>query len=103
MQRGFAIKIIKGFKTINTINAISLAGITPIHIKIKECAEIENTNITGITTHLPPAIELDKKISPSKLLHPINRPYINYQKIHDTKEAEIVNNKIQNIYRRQPT
>ncbi|CAG5048592.1 unnamed protein product [Parnassius apollo] len=78
LQRGFAIKIVRGFRTLSTAASISLANLTPLPAKILETAEIENTRITGISKFLPQDITLDGPVQPSTILHPANRVKINF-------------------------
>ncbi|CAG5058077.1 unnamed protein product [Parnassius apollo] len=87
LQRGFAIKIIKGFRTVNTINAIALARLTPIHIKINELAIIETTKLTGTSKYLPTDISLDTPSKPEERLHPSRRKIIHYQEANNAQEV----------------
>lgn len=53
MQRGFAIKTIKCFRTVSTVAALALAQYMPLDLKILEVCQVERTRLTGITHHLP--------------------------------------------------
>ena len=90
LQRGFAIKIIRGFRTINTVNAITLAGLTPLHIKLNELADIELTRLTGLTQYLPDDITMERPTPPSDLIHPANRTIYTYTDVSNSDELESV-------------
>ncbi|XP_061709455.1 uncharacterized protein LOC133519467 [Cydia pomonella] len=76
LQRGFAIKIIHGFRTLPTIGSIALAGLTPLPLRIKEIASSEHTKRTKVTKYLPEDILYDKRIPVEDLMHPAKRPEI---------------------------
>ncbi|KAI5634384.1 RNase H domain-containing protein [Phthorimaea operculella] len=87
-QRNFAIKAIRGFRTISAVAAIALSGFTPLHLKIQEIQTIELTKLTGTTHYLPNDIKLEKRSSPSELLHPANRKTIKVNYISSETEIE---------------
>ncbi|CAG4991046.1 unnamed protein product [Parnassius apollo] len=76
LQRGFAIKIIRAFKTVSASAAISLALLTPLHLKVIEVANIETSKLTGKTELLPDDIVIEKPLPQSQLLHPADRKTI---------------------------
>lgn len=53
MQRLFAIRAIRGFRTISTVAALVLARFPPLALKVLEVYKIENTRLTGVTPTLP--------------------------------------------------
>ncbi|XP_059058509.1 uncharacterized protein LOC131851968 [Achroia grisella] len=73
VQRGFALKAIKGFRTVSTIAALALAQFTPLDLKIWEVANVERTRLLGTTDLLPTDITLEKPTPVHKLLHPASR------------------------------
>lgn len=73
MQRGFAIKINKSFRTTSTIAAISLAQLTPLDLKVLEVHTVEKTRLTHTTDILPHDITLERPTPPHDLLHPADR------------------------------
>ncbi|CAH2089880.1 unnamed protein product [Euphydryas editha] len=89
MQRGFALKAIKGFRTVSTIAAIALAQFVPLDLKVLEAHQIEKTRLAGHCTYLPSDITLEKYIPPDRLLHPAHRitfspsSFHNESQIHD--------------------
>lgn len=78
MQRGFAIKMIRSFRTVSATAAIALARLTPLHLKINEVAEIENTKMSGTTPFLPDDVTLDRPVKSRELLHPADRKRVEF-------------------------
>ncbi|CAK1593612.1 unnamed protein product [Parnassius mnemosyne] len=62
LQRGFAIKIIRAFRTVSASAAISLALLTPLHLKVSEVANIETSKLSGKTEFLPDDIAMEKPL-----------------------------------------
>ncbi|XP_045458125.1 uncharacterized protein LOC123668438 [Melitaea cinxia] len=87
MQRRFALRAIKGFRTVSTNAALALAQFTPIDIKILEVNQIELARLTGNCDFLPDDITLEKHIPPHHLLHPARRITFNPHYFHS--EAEL--------------
>ncbi|XP_059051284.1 uncharacterized protein LOC131846084 [Achroia grisella] len=72
-QRGFALRTIKGFRTVSTTAALALAQFTPLDLKVLEVANVERTRLLGTTDLLPEDIELEKQTPVHQLLHPATR------------------------------
>lgn len=98
LQRGFAIKAIKGFHTISTVAAIALAEFIPLDLKVREVHEIESTKLTHTTRHLPGDIRLERPTPPHELLHPASRltlshdlpTYTELENLHSTPHNVII-------------
>ncbi|CAG4985418.1 unnamed protein product [Parnassius apollo] len=60
MQRGFAIKAIKAFRTVSTSAALALAEFTPIDLKIQEVHAVERTRLSCTSDFLPHDITYEK-------------------------------------------
>ncbi|KAG6460908.1 hypothetical protein O3G_MSEX012296 [Manduca sexta] len=73
MQRGFALKAIRAFRTVSTTAALALAQFTPLDLKIQEIYTLERTRLTGTTPYLPDDIGLETPTPPHLLLHPSDR------------------------------
>ncbi|XP_052758288.1 uncharacterized protein LOC128202344 [Galleria mellonella] len=86
LQRGFAVRIVRGFRTLSTEVAIILAQLTPICSKVEEVAEIERTRVTRATKILPDAIQWDSPAPISDLLHPALRKKISFAEVTSTEE-----------------
>lgn len=76
LQRGFAIKIIRAFKTVSATASIALAGLTPLHLKVDEVAALEKAKMSGITPMLPDDIPIERPAKSYELLHPADRKQI---------------------------
>lgn len=79
LQRGFATKIIRSFRTVSATAAIALARLTPLHLKIREVEAMETTKALGTTDLLPSDITLEKPARSNELLHPADRKSINFE------------------------
>ncbi|XP_045454733.1 uncharacterized protein LOC123664180 [Melitaea cinxia] len=73
MQRGFALRAIKGFRTVSTTAALALARFTPIDLKVLETNTIESARLSGHCTFVPDDIALERHVPPDLLLHPAHR------------------------------
>ena len=98
-QRGFAIREIKGFRTISTVAAIALANQTPLHLKILEVQTIESTRINRTSCFLPTDLKLQKPTSPKFLPHPAHKLSINiFSATNQNEIDEITLNSTVKIY-----
>lgn len=77
VQRGFAIRAIRGFRTVSTVAAIALAGFVPLDIRVLEVHDREQTMLSGETTFLPSDVSLEKPTLIRDLLHPAERVSVN--------------------------
>ncbi|CAG4944782.1 unnamed protein product [Parnassius apollo] len=93
LQRNFALRIIRGFRTVSTVACISIAQLCPLPIKIKEIADNERTRITQVSQYLPSDVTLDVPAKPGNLLHPSLRKPIKFT------EEQIPTEYIINSYR----
>ncbi|XP_063829245.1 uncharacterized protein LOC135078647 [Ostrinia nubilalis] len=86
IQRLFAIKIIRGFRTVSTAAAITLSQLTPLPAKVAMVADIETTKLSGTTSFLPRDINIEKPCHPSKFLHPSERIGIQFEEITSSSD-----------------
>ncbi|CAH2109038.1 unnamed protein product [Euphydryas editha] len=86
MQRGFALRAIKGFRTVSTIAAIALAQFVPLDLKVLEAHQIEKIRLAGHCTYLPSDITLEKHIPPDRLLHPAHRITFSPSSFHNESQ-----------------
>ncbi|RVE43511.1 hypothetical protein evm_011845 [Chilo suppressalis] len=86
-HRLVAIKIVQGFRTINTPSAITIAQLTPLPNKILATADIEKTKITH-TQFLAHNIPIETPTPISQLPHPCNRSGIEF---HEATNQEDIN------------
>ncbi|XP_028161534.1 uncharacterized protein LOC114353665 [Ostrinia furnacalis] len=78
LQRGFAVKTIRGFRTVSTIASITLAQFTPLDLKVQEVCTVERAKLTGCSPYLSSDIKLHKRTPPTKLAHPATRQGIQF-------------------------
>ena len=94
MQRMFALRIIRGFRTVSATAAIALSTLTPLHLKIKEVKDIETVKHTSVHNSLPKDITLEKHVPTSQLLHPADRIEIEINKAITTQDIVKINQNI---------
>lgn len=73
LQRGFALKAIRGYRTISTCAALALAQFLPLHLQIAHSADAERARLTGTTRFLPRDIFREEPAPLARLLHPAIR------------------------------
>ncbi|CAK1543709.1 unnamed protein product [Leptosia nina] len=78
LQRMFAIKAIRGFRTISLNAALALAEFLPLDIKINEIKCIEKARVEHQTNLIPSDIPIETPTHPSQLLHPSVRTGIRH-------------------------
>ncbi|XP_063392666.1 uncharacterized protein LOC134678145 [Cydia fagiglandana] len=88
LQRGFALKIIHGFRTLPTVESIALAGLTPLHLKVKEVASTELVKRCQISEYLPDDIRYDRRVPVTELLHPAKRINIEVSEVVNQEQLE---------------
>ncbi|XP_063625660.1 uncharacterized protein LOC134797368 [Cydia splendana] len=86
LQRLFAIKCIRGFRTLSMPLSITLAKLTPLPAKVTYVAEIELTRIYGHASFLPDDLRIESPVTPGALLHPVHRQRIEYQLLNTQEE-----------------
>lgn len=79
LQRGFALKIIRSFRTVSATAAIALARLTPLHLKISEVEAMELVKALGTSPLLPSDIILESPARCRDLLHPADRKVIEFE------------------------
>ncbi|CAK1549485.1 unnamed protein product [Leptosia nina] len=92
LQRNFAIKAIRGFRTVSANAAIALARFTPLDLKILETHEIENIRINHTSDRIPKDIPIERPVCFTELLHPYERISI------DTLSADTYSKTNHSIY-----
>ncbi|CAH2080329.1 unnamed protein product, partial [Iphiclides podalirius] len=73
LQRGFAIKAIRGFRTISTTAAVALAQFTPLDLKVRQVHIVERARLSGTCDYVPDDIPLERPTPIHRLLHPAER------------------------------
>ncbi|XP_063833872.1 uncharacterized protein LOC135083038 [Ostrinia nubilalis] len=70
LQRGFAIKAIRGYRTVSTNAATALAYFTPLDLEVLRVAEVDRTRLRRVSALLPDDITLEAPVPVAELLHP---------------------------------
>lgn len=94
MQRGFALRALKSFRTVSTSAALALAQFMPIDLKVREVNLIEKTRLSSTTELLPDDVTLEKPTPPRLLLHPAQRITFKPELLEDQHEVEQFSRKL---------
>ncbi|XP_063897553.1 uncharacterized protein LOC135118736 [Helicoverpa armigera] len=89
LQRGFALKAIRAFRTVSTNAALALAQLIPLDLRILEVHQIEQTRLTNTTPFLPEDVTLERPTPARELLHPalrVGKPDLDHERTDDTQE-----------------
>ena len=84
LQRGFAQKICRSYRTVSHTSALILSGLLPLDIRIQEQALIHRMKIGKISHYLPPNTSLETNEDPTKLEHPALTRALDYDHLDDT-------------------
>lgn len=87
MQRGFALRAIRSFRTVSTSAALALAQFIPLDLRVLEVHSMECTRLSGNTQYLPSDVPLERPTPYHELLHPSSRVSITFE---DATTAEEV-------------
>lgn len=93
-QRLFAIKAIRGFRTVSATSACALAQFVPLHLKIKEIYLLDTVKKTKRCSFLPRDVELEVRTPPAQQLHPREQQRIEFQVVTNQAEADAIGGKI---------
>ncbi|XP_047031454.1 uncharacterized protein LOC124638523 [Helicoverpa zea] len=89
LQRGFALKAIRAFRTVSTNAALALAQLIPLDLRVLEVHQIEQTRLTNTTPFLPEDILLERPTPVRELLHPalrITKSHVDHQETDETHQ-----------------
>ncbi|GBP94861.1 hypothetical protein EVAR_85881_1 [Eumeta japonica] len=70
LQRGFAIKICRAYRTVSLTSAMILAGLLPLDLRIREAEALYKAKKGLSMDYLPPGKELEKDIANTERPHP---------------------------------
>lgn len=87
-QRLFAIKAIRGFRTISSTAACALAQFLPLHLKIKEVYEVEQVKSTEKFALLSGDVKLQGRTPVGQQLHPRDRTKVAFPVVSTQAEAD---------------
>ncbi|CAG9122974.1 unnamed protein product [Plutella xylostella] len=84
LQRGFAQKICKAYRTVSLTSALALSGLLPLDLRIQEAANLYKSKKLLSTDYLPPGKELERKVGYLDLPHPSTLTSTNYEFFENT-------------------
>ncbi|KAL0891775.1 hypothetical protein ABMA27_015042 [Loxostege sticticalis] len=88
LQRGFAIRVVRGFRTISANAAIALAQFTPLDLKVKAVRTVERARLTSRSPYLPADVRLHRPTPPSQLAHPADRLGITFRTAYTEEDVD---------------
>ncbi|KAL0879138.1 hypothetical protein ABMA27_002934 [Loxostege sticticalis] len=88
LQRGFAIRVVRGFRTISANAAIALAQFTPLDLKVKAVRTVERARLTSRSPYLPADVRLHRPTPPSQLAHPADRLGITFSTAYTEEDVD---------------
>ncbi|XP_046978117.1 uncharacterized protein LOC124543839 [Vanessa cardui] len=90
LQRGFAQRIGKAYRTTSLNAVLILAGILPLDLRIREVASLYEAKRGISTLYLPPNRKLEGIVKASDLPHPATRLHLEYNLLEDMTDANQV-------------
>ncbi|XP_075990359.1 uncharacterized protein LOC142986010 [Anticarsia gemmatalis] len=94
IQRGFALKICKAYRTVSLTSALALTGILPIDLRIQEAASFYKTKKGLSQDYIPPGKELEHGTGNLRPLHPSKLPPIKFELLEDMEPHTITTHQI---------
>ncbi|XP_028167712.1 uncharacterized protein LOC114358048 [Ostrinia furnacalis] len=73
LQRGFALKATRAYRTVSTNASLAWARFTPLDLEVLRVAEVERTRVRRTTRVLPDDLTLESPVGIEELLHPAHR------------------------------
>ena len=70
LQRRFAQKISRAYRTVSLISALVLSGLLPLDLRIQEAANLFKIKKAQSVDLLPPGREIERRVGPSQHSHP---------------------------------
>ncbi|CAH2105843.1 unnamed protein product [Euphydryas editha] len=70
LQRGFAQKICKAYRTVSLTSALVITGLLPLDLRVREAAILFKIKKGHSTDLLPPGRELERRVGPMQNPHP---------------------------------
>ncbi|GBP82542.1 Retrovirus-related Pol polyprotein from type-1 retrotransposable element R1 4 [Eumeta japonica] len=84
LQRGFAIKICRAYRTVSLTSAMILAGLLPLDLRIREAEALYKAKKGLSMDYLPPGKELETDIANTERPHPAKAMSIEYELIDES-------------------
>lgn len=83
LQRGFAQKICKSYRTVSLTSALALSGLLPLDLRIQEAASLYKAKKSVSSDYLPPKMKLEKRVSPLDQPHPSTQTSVDFEFLED--------------------
>jgi ribonuclease HI len=87
LQRGFAQRICKAYRTTSLPAVLILAGILPLDLRIQEVASLYEAKKGLSVDYLPPNRKLEEIVKAKDLPHPATQLQLEYTLLEDTTDA----------------
>ncbi|GBP21013.1 hypothetical protein EVAR_11044_1 [Eumeta japonica] len=100
LQRGFAIKICRAYRTVSLTSAMILAGLLPLDLRIREAEALYKAKriIDGLSSTRK---ELEKDIANTERPHPAKAMSIEYELVDESDPDPLENCRPANLHGRQ--
>lgn len=87
LQRGFAQKICKAYRTTSLTSVLVLAGILPLDLRVQEAAALFEAKKGISLDYLPPERHLEERVSYLDLPHPATQQHLGFELLEDMSDA----------------
>lgn len=94
LQRGFAQKICKAYRTVSLTSALALSGTLPLDLRIQEAASLYMAKKGLSTDYIPPGRELEKNVSYLDQPHPSTLETTEYELLEDMNQETLNSHQI---------
>ncbi|XP_050563633.1 uncharacterized protein LOC126913011 [Spodoptera frugiperda] len=94
LQRGFAQKICKAYRTVSLTSALILSGQLPLDLRVIEAATLFKIKKGHSQEFIPPGRELERNVHPSKNPHPAILISTDYARVEDWTPETLETHKI---------
>lgn len=86
LQRGFAQKICKAYRTVSLTSALVLSGLLPLDLRVQEAASLYKSKKGLTKDYLPAGRELEKRVNYLDFPHPSKLVSTEYELIEDMND-----------------
>nr|BDU78964.1 hypothetical protein [Bombyx mori] len=97
VQRGFAQKICRAYRTVSLNSALALSGILPLDLRIKEAATLFEIKKRK-KEHAYGDREVEKEVMYTKIAHPACKPHLQYKHLENQEQINTLENLQFKIY-----
>lgn len=94
LQRGFAQKICKAYRTVSLTSALVLTGLLPLDLRIQEAALLFKIKKGYSEDLIPPGRDVERKVEPTLSPHPAQLITTEYERLEDLDPETLESHKI---------